>query len=84
MVAYTVLFCHTTKSKKAKAIFVWCSKERADLKMKHDANNVLTDDELVIVRGLLKKSEHACLYIQNEYLRGFKVLNLVYEVIVFK
>ena len=28
-----------------------------DLKMMHGENNVLTDDELVIVRGLLKKSK---------------------------
>ena len=33
-----------------KTIFVWYPKERADLKMIHDENNVLTDDELVIVR----------------------------------
>ena len=31
-----------------------------------DENNVLTDDKLVIVRGLLKESKHACLYIRNE------------------
>ena len=49
--------------RQAKAIFVWYPKERADLKMIHDENNVLTDDELVIVRGLLKESKHACLYI---------------------
>ena len=41
--------------RQAKAIFVWYPKERADLKMIHDENNVLTDDELVIVRGQLKK-----------------------------
>ena len=36
--------------RQAKAIFVWYPKERADLKMIHDENNVLTDDELVVVR----------------------------------
>ena len=30
-------------------------KERADLNIIHDENNVLTDDDLVIVRGQLKK-----------------------------
>ena len=48
--------------RQAKAIFVWCPKERADLKMIHDENDVLTDDELVVVRGILRKSKHACLY----------------------
>ena len=42
--------------------------------MIHDENNVLTDDELVIVRGLLKESKHACLYIQNKHPYKFKVL----------
>ena len=57
--------------RQAKAIFVWYPKERADLKMIHDENNVLTDDELVIVRGQLKESKHACLYIRNEHPCGF-------------
>ena len=36
--------------RQAKAIFVWYPKERADLKMIHDENDALTDDEFVIVR----------------------------------
>ena len=63
--------------RQAKAIFVWYPKERGELKMIHDENNVLTDDELVIVRDFLKMSKHACLYIRNKHLRGFKVLNHV-------
>ena len=59
--------------RQAKAIFAWYPKERADLKMIHDKNNVLMDDELVVVRDLLRKSKHACLYIRNKYSRGFCV-----------
>ena len=55
------------------SIFVWYPKERGDLKTIHDENDVLTDDELVVVRELLKKLKHACLYIRNEYPRGFCV-----------
>ena len=51
--------------RQAKAIFVWYPKERGDLKMIHDENDVLTDDELVVARNFLKKSKHACLYIRN-------------------
>ena len=40
--------------RQAKAIFVWYPKEREDLKMIHDGNDVLTDDELVVVRDQLK------------------------------
>ena len=65
-----VLFCHNKNLRRhAKAIFVWCPKERADLKIIHDENNVLTDDELVVVRDQLKNSKHARLNIRNEHPR---------------
>ena len=38
--------------RQAKGILDWYPKERADLKIIHDENNMLTDDELVIVRDL--------------------------------
>ena len=41
--------------RQAKAIFVWYPKERGDLKMIHDENDVLTDDELVVARNFLKE-----------------------------
>ena len=43
--------------------------------MTHDENDVLTDDELVVARGLLRESSHRCLYIRNEYPRRFRLLN---------
>ena len=49
----------------AKAIFVWYRKARIELKMIHDENNVLTDDELVLARSFLKRSKYECLYMQN-------------------
>ena len=64
--------------RQVKAIFVWYPKKRADLKTIHDENDVLTDHELVIVRGILRKSKHACLYIRNEFSRGFRLLNHVW------
>ena len=62
----------------AKVIFVWYLKERVDLKMIHDENDVLTDDQLVAARNFWKKLKHACLYIQNKFSRGFKLLNYVW------
>ena len=59
----------------AKAIFVWYPKARIDLKMIHDENDVLTDDELVVARNFFKKSKHACLYIKNKFPRGFRLVN---------
>ena len=71
---------HTAIPKKlrrqAKAIFVWYPKEKTDPKTIHE-NDVLTDDELVVTRFFSKKSKHACLYIQNEFPRGFRLLDHV-------
>ena len=62
----------------AKAIFVWYPKARIDLKMIHDENDVLTDDELVVTSNFFKTSKHACLYTQKEFPRGFRLLNHVW------
>ena len=59
----------------AKAIFVWYPKARIDLKMIHKENDVLTDNELIVARDFLKSKKYACLYIQNEFPCGFKLLN---------
>ena len=56
---------------------MWYPKERADLKTIYDENDVLTDDELVVARGILRKSKDACLNIRNIFLRGFRMLNHV-------
>ena len=61
--------------RQAKSFFFWYPKERADLKVIHDENDVLADDELFIVTDFLEMSKHACLYIRNEHSRGFKVLS---------
>ena len=41
--------------RQAKAVFLWYPKERADLKVIHDENDMLTYDELAVARGLLRK-----------------------------
>ena len=61
--------------RQAGPIFTWYPKERGDLKAIHDENVMLTDDELVVLRGILRKSKHACLYIRNEHPLGFRLLN---------
>ena len=59
--------------RQAMAMFVWYPKERGDLKMIYDKNDVLTDDELFVVRDSLRNSKDACLYLRNKYPRGFCV-----------
>ena len=73
--SYTAIPKHL--GKQAKTIFVWYPKERGGLKAIHEENDVLTDDELVVARGLLRESSYGCLYIRNEYPRGFRLLNHV-------
>ena len=41
--------------KHAMAIFVWYPKERGNLKEIHEENHVLTDDELVVHRDILRE-----------------------------
>ena len=53
------------KWRQAKAIFVCYPKERADLKMIHDENDALTDDELIVTRGQLKKVK-TCIFIYTK------------------
>ena len=52
----TQSYCAIPKDlrRRSKTIFVWYPEERKDLKMIHDENNVLTDDELVIDRDFLR------------------------------
>ena len=59
--------------RQAMAMFVLYPKERGDLKMIYDENDVLIDDELFVVRDSLRNSKDACLYLRNEYPRGFCV-----------
>ena len=59
----------------AKPIFVWYPKARIDLKMIHNENDVLMDDELVVARDFFKKSKYTCLYVRNEFPQRFKLLN---------
>ena len=53
-------------------IFVWYPKERGDLKMILDENNVLTDDELVVVKDSLRNYEMNILvdFVLNKNDRG--------------
>ena len=61
--------------RQAKAIFIWYPKERGDLRAIHEENDVLTDNELIVAREFLKSKKYGCLYIRNEFPRGFKLLN---------
>ena len=55
--------------RQAKAIFVWYPKERSDLKVIHEDNDVLTDNELIVTKKFKKKKKNqnmdVCTYKMN-------------------
>ena len=60
--------------RQAKAIFTWYLKERGDMRTIHEENDVLTNDELIVVKEHLKNVKQVCLYVRNEYPRGSNLL----------
>ena len=64
MVAYTILFSYIKESKKGGSSHICLvPKERADIRMVLDENNVLTSNEL----DFLQTSKHAYLHIRNKH-----------------
>ena len=59
----------------ANMLFCWYQKERSDMRMIHEENEVLTNEELANVKTALKGSKHTCLFIRIEHPRGWKRLN---------
>ena len=51
--------------RQAKATFVWYPKKRGGLKAILEENDVLTDNELIVAKKLLKNSKYGCLYIRS-------------------
>ena len=69
MASDTAVCCYTKKFKKISQGHICVVFEgKADLKTIHDENDVLTDDELVVVRGILRKSKHACYIFETNFL----------------
>ena len=77
MVADTAVFCYTKKfGKTGQGHFCVVSKgTRRSQSNTWCENDVLTGDELVVARGFLRESRYGCLYMWNEYPRGFRLLN---------
>ena len=58
-----------------KMLYVWYPKDRNELKMIHDENDVIENNiEFEIVKKELRKSKHACLVLRLEFPRTYIVL----------
>ena len=53
--------------RQVKQLFIWYPKERADFRIIHEENDVLTNEELPLAKAKLKESKHACLFIRVEH-----------------
>ena len=69
--SYTAIPKNLRRQSKTK--FTWYPKERGDMRIIHEENDVLTNDELIVFKEHLKNIKQACLYIRNEYPRGFNL-----------
>ena len=61
--------------RQVKQLFIWYPKERNDLRLIHEENEVLTNEELPLAKDKLKKSKYACLFIRVEYPQCWVIIN---------
>ena len=58
----------------AKMLYVWCPKNRTDLNIIHEENNVIeTPEELANVKKQLKLGNYTCLILRMEHPRAYKI-----------
>ena len=61
--------------KQAKMLYVWYLKNRTDLKVIHEENDVIEmAEELARVKAQLKQGKHTCLIMRIEHRRAYRVL----------
>ena len=58
--------------RQAKMLYVWYPKNRTDLNVIHEENDVIqTQEELARVKKKLKQGKHTCLIMRMEHLRAY-------------
>ena len=60
--------------RQAKLLYVWYPKNRTDLYLIHEENDVIETEELMNVKKQLKRGKHTCLIMRMEHPRGYQVL----------
>ena len=54
-------------------LYVWYPKNRTDLKVIHEENDVIETEELARVKDALKQGKHTCLIMRMEHPRTYQV-----------
>ena len=57
----------------AKMLYVWCPKNRTDLNIIHEENDIIEMEELARVKAQLKWGKHTCLIMRMEHPRAYKI-----------
>ena len=59
--------------RQAKMLYVWYPKNRTDLNIIHEENDVIETEELARVKAQLKRGKHTCLIMRMEHPRAYQV-----------
>ena len=68
--------------RQAKMLYVWYPKNRTDLKVIHEENDVIEMEELARVKAQLKRGKHTCLIMRMEHPRAYMVVEFYRTVII--
>ena len=60
--------------RQTKMLYIWYPKNRMDLNVIHEENEVIEKEELARVKGQLKWGKHTCLIMRIEHPRDYRVL----------
>ena len=60
--------------RQAKMLYVWYPKNRTDLNIIHEENDVIGPEELARVKAELKWGKHTCLIMRMEHPRAYKIV----------
>ena len=59
--------------RQAKMLYVWYPKNRTDLNIIHEENDVIFPEELARVKSQLKLGKHTCLIMRMEHPRAYMI-----------
>ena len=59
--------------RQAKMLYIWYPKNRTDLKIIHEENDVIEMEELARVKAQLKQGKHTCLIMRMEHPRAYTI-----------
>ena len=59
--------------RQTKMLYVWYPKNRMDLNIIHEENDVIETEELANIKKQLKQGKHTCLIMKMEHPRAYEI-----------